>query len=67
MLDYYEHTDRLNDMALGGLYARAGQRIIQIASVLAVETGEISVEFLEYGQALFERHLKDVGLDAVAE
>ena len=59
---YYEHDDRLNHGTLGGLYARAGQRIIQIASILAVETGEISVEFLDYAQVLFESHLKDVGL-----
>ena len=59
---YYEHTDRLNDTELGGVYARASERIIQISSALAVETGEISVEFLDYAQALFERHLKDVGL-----
>lgn len=62
LIDHYDHYDRLNSDDVGAIYARAVQQIVKVASVLAVEDHLITVEHLRYGQALFERHVRDVGL-----
>jgi hypothetical protein len=56
--DFFERDEYLNHDQLGGIYARGVQQIKQISSLLAVETGEITVEDLLYSMSVFMSSVK---------
>ncbi|RHW76460.1 hypothetical protein [Colwellia sp. RSH04] len=53
IVDYFEQDEMLNHEQLGAIYARGSEQIKQVASLLAVETGEISSEMLLYSTRIF--------------
>jgi hypothetical protein len=58
LTDYFELDEILNHPHLGALYARGRKMVLLIASILAVETGEIQLEYLRYAFALFLYNVK---------
>lgn len=58
LTDYFELDEILNHPHLGALYARGRKMVLLIASILAVETGEIQLEYLQYAFALFLYNVK---------
>lgn len=55
---HFDKTMR-NHPALGGLYARIGDRALCIASLLAATTGEVTESDVRYSFALVLRHIED--------
>lgn len=60
IFDYYEQEQFRNHETKGGLYVRLIERIKTVASILAAETGVISVDDIRYSLAAILRHINDV-------
>ena len=60
IFDYYEQNKFRNHPTKGGLYVRLVERIKTIASILASESGIISVEDIRYSLVAILRHIDDV-------
>lgn len=58
VLKYLELDSVRNHRKLGGLYRRGIERISQISSLLAMDTGVITGEMASYATAMFLEHVK---------
>ena len=58
--DYYEQDQRLNAPILGAIYARAMEQVSKVASLLALESGELTPEHVTYAFVLVARSIDDV-------
>jgi hypothetical protein len=56
---YYDQDKYRNDDRLGALYARIYERVKILSSLMAQETGEISLDDCRYALALSLRHIED--------
>jgi hypothetical protein len=59
-IDWYEEDDQLNDPIGGGIYARAPEHLYRVATILALETGTITLEHAQYANALVKQSIDDV-------
>ncbi|MFC6685031.1 hypothetical protein ACFQGA_11495 [Marinobacter koreensis] len=59
-IDWYEDDDQLNHHIAGGIYARAPEHLYRVATILALETGTITLEHARYAHALVRRSIEDV-------
>ena len=58
IIDYFEDDSRLNHEQLGGIYARATENIVNLASLLALESRVIESEMLLYATKLFMENVR---------
>ena len=59
-IDWYDDDDQLNDPIGGGIYARAPEHLYRVATILALETGVITLEHAQYASALVKQSIDDV-------
>jgi len=59
-IDWYDDDDQLNDPIGGGIYARAPEHLYRVATILALETGVITLEHAQYANALVKQSIDDV-------
>tara|TARA_R110000737_G_scaffold351767_2_gene395007 strand:+ start:452 stop:1966 length:1515 start_codon:yes stop_codon:yes gene_type:complete len=57
--DTFDLDEYLNDPNVGGIYARLYERVINIASIMAVESGTITLDDAKYAVACCIKHLDD--------
>jgi HPt (histidine-containing phosphotransfer) domain-containing protein len=57
--DTFDLDKYLNDSNIGGIYARLYERVINIASIMAVETGVITLDDVKFSVACCMKHLDD--------
>ena len=57
--DTFDLDKFLNDPSVGGIYARLYERVINIASIMAVESGTITLDDVKYAVACCMKHLDD--------
>tara|TARA_Y100000310_G_scaffold1238_1_gene1723 strand:+ start:1747 stop:3255 length:1509 start_codon:yes stop_codon:yes gene_type:complete len=55
--EYFDQDKLLNHIQLGAIYARATEQIKQMASLLSVETGVVTVEELLYSTRYFQQNI----------
>lgn len=58
---YYDQDQRLNAPVMGAIYARVMEQVNKVASLLALEAGEVQSEHVSYAFALVARCIDDVG------
>ena len=58
---FYDRLYYRNHPQLGALYRRLYERVTAVASILAVESGEITQQDVRYALAVVLRHIDDVG------
>lgn len=58
---YYDQDQRLNAPVMGAIYARVMEQVNKVASLLALEAGEVKPEHVSYAFALVARCIDDVG------
>jgi hypothetical protein len=56
---YYDQDKFRNDDRLGALYSRVRERVLNISNLLALESGEITLDYCRYALALSLRHIDD--------
>lgn len=69
-IDWYENDQQRNHPVLGGIYARASEQVMRVASILALAEGQISLSHAKYANALVKQSIDDVSyilLKAYAE
>ncbi|PYE35592.1 hypothetical protein DFP83_101481 [Idiomarina fontislapidosi] len=59
-IDYYEEDERLNHHIVGGIYARAPEQLMKVASILGLDGGMITIEHARYAHALVEQSIHNV-------
>ncbi|WP_299084409.1 hypothetical protein [uncultured Paraglaciecola sp.] len=59
--DYYDQDQRLNAPVMGAIYARVMEQVNKVASLLALEVGEVQPEHVSYAFSLVARCIGDVG------
>jgi hypothetical protein len=56
--DYFEDDSRLNHEHMGALYARGTEHVLNIASILAIETKQINSDMLCYATRMFLQNIR---------
>ena len=59
-IDWYDEDDQLNDHLVGGIYARAPEHLMRVASILALDAGTIRLEHVHYSHALVRQSIEDI-------
>lgn len=57
---YYDQDQRLNAPVMGAIYARVMEQVNKVASLLALESGEVQAEHVSYAFALVARCTDDI-------
>jgi hypothetical protein len=57
---FYDADEQRNCQYLGAIYRRTPEQLLKVASVLAAETGTITIEHARYADALVNASVKDV-------
>jgi len=60
LLHWADHEDRRDHVLLGALYRRFYERVLVVASLLAVGTGEVTCNDVRYAAAIVKQHIKGV-------
>lgn len=60
ILDYLENDERRNAPIVGALYRRAYERVVSVASLLAIDTGTVTDEHVRYAFALVMHNISEV-------
>lgn len=58
--NYYEQESVRNDDIMGAIYRRSTEQIFKVATILAIETGCITLEHARYAAALVEASNSDI-------
>jgi len=69
-IDWYDQDEQLNHHVAGGIYARAPEHLYRVATILALETGTITLEHARYADALVKHSIDNISyilLKAYAE
>lgn len=59
-IDWYDEDEQLNDPVIGGIYARAPEQLLKVASILGLDGGEIKPKHAHYAHALVKRSVEDI-------
>lgn len=59
-IDWYDEDEQRNDPVIGGIYARAPEQLIKVASILGLDGGEIKLKHAHYAHALVKSSVEDI-------
>jgi hypothetical protein len=59
-IDWYDEDEQRNDTIIGGIYARAPEQLIKVASILGLDGGEIKLKHAQYANALVKNSVEDI-------
>ncbi|MEQ6886463.1 hypothetical protein [Salicola sp. Rm-C-2C1-2] len=59
-IDWYDEDEQLNHYLVGGIYARAPEHLMRVASILALDAGTIRLEHVHYAHALVRQSIEDI-------
>ncbi|MBA4501842.1 hypothetical protein [Marinobacterium marinum] len=59
-IDFYDAEEQRNCQYLGAIYRRAPEQLYKVASLLAVETGTITLKHAKYAGALVKSSIADI-------
>lgn len=59
-IDWYDEDEQLNDPVIGGIYARAPEQLMKVASILGLDGGEIKLKHAHYAHALVKSSVEDI-------
>ena len=57
---FYEAEEQRNNEHLGAIYRRASEHLVKVASLAAVEAGEINLDHARYAAAMVEQSIADI-------
>ncbi|MCH2191987.1 MAG: hypothetical protein MK088_06590 [Alteromonas sp.] len=59
-IDWYDEDEQLNDPVIGGIYARAPEQLMKVASILGLDGGEIKLKHAQYAHTLVKSSVEDI-------
>lgn len=59
-IDWYDEDEQLNNPVIGGIYARAPEQLMKVASILGLDGGEIKLKHAQYAHALVKSSVEDI-------
>ena len=59
-IDWYDEDEQRNDPVIGGIFARAPEHLIKVASILGLDGGEIKLKHAQYAHALVKCSVEDI-------
>lgn len=59
-IDWYDDDEQRNHSLMGGIYARAPEQLLKVASILGLSGGTITLEMAHYADALVKASISDM-------